>query len=260
MTVGENNENSQKAKRGRKPIYTHVLFLNLNAKEIYSKLRLEPSFNKVEYSSPMFNPILTFGDKSPLINETSIEFKRQPNCFLENNKFVIMKDHVDYGCMPNTTDLCCWHDKHPFNTSPIGIPIKYIPKTLKIDKADKADKPDKPDDKVDTGENDYFLTIGVFCSFPCCLAYIKEYSKTGNQDLKNSKSLLNNLYFKLYDSELTVNEAPDWRCLKEYGGKLTIDEFRRDFCSCNYIITENIKRPYMVAVGNWVEEKRCGQL
>ena len=247
MTV-DNNEKTQKAKRGRKPIYTHILSLNLNAKEIYSKLRLEPSFNKVEFNPQIFTPILTFGDKSPLLSETAIEFKRQPNCFFDTTRSIIMKDHIDFGCMPNTTDLCCWHDKHTFNTSPIGIPIKYIPKTLKID------------DKVDTGENDYFLTLGVFCSFPCCLAYIKEYSKTGNQDLRNSKALLNNLYYRLYGSELTVNEAPDWRCLKNYGGILTIDDFRRDFCTCNYIITENIKRPYMVAVGNWIEEKRCGLL
>ena len=33
---------------------------------------------------------------------------------------------------------------------------------------------------------------------------------------------------------IKINPAPSWRMLKEYGGQLTIEEFREKFNKCTY--------------------------
>lgn len=231
--------NEQKPKRGRKQKYTHVIILSgVNAKEIHKRYKQNISGDFEKYCPP--------------INQKMI-VKRQ-NFFYnaeKNDRFIIMKDHIDLGCMPYKTDLRCWHDHHEFITSPIGIPIKYVPKKI-------IPNIKNTQETTDTYVNDYFITVGVVCSFPCMLAYIKNHSN--EQQFKNSYALAHFMYRKLYDCELKIEPASDPTCLKEYGGNVSIESYRREFGSCTYIITDNIKRPYMVAVGNWVEEKRCGLL
>jgi hypothetical protein len=189
----------------------------------------------------------------PDIKPSGLLIKRQ-NFFYDpenTNRFVIMKDHIDFGCLPYKTDLRCWHDHHTFTTSPIGIPIKYIPQKIIQNSKDS-------EETTDTGTNDYFLTVGTVCSFPCMLAFIEK--NPHDQQYRNSKALAYLMYRKLYDKELEIHPAANPICLKEYGGEISIEDYRREFGSCTYIITDNIKRPYMVSVGNWVEEKRCGFL
>ncbi len=241
-------------KRGRKPKYLHTIILDgINAREVYKRYKQHKK-EDTQPAQPHFTPIVEYSSKTGEQSTTQITeltTKRRPtHVFMDtmkDGKSVTMMDYVNYGCLPERTDLWCGHCRHPFNTSPIGIPIKYIRK--------KPDKEQDEDDKV-SGTNDYFLTYGVFCSFPCCLAFLKEYSH--KPMFRNSKSLLYSLYYKLYQTELKVTRAPSWECLKVHGGQLSIEEFRKSFCSCNYIITENIKRPYMVSVGRYIEERRCG--
>jgi hypothetical protein len=251
-------------KRGRKPKYNHILILhNLNAREIYKK------FKSGDIGSNSMNlPLIEYSDtsKSNKVNIHS-EFRdtndNQPVTELTrktqivnldplDHKFLTMKDYVSCGCLPERTDICCWHCRGTFTTSPIGIPIKYVPPMIK--KNNVGDKSNKNDICI----NDYFLTNGVFCSFPCCLAYIKEHSSESLY--RNSISLLKSLYYKLYNTEFKINAAPSWQVLKDYGGKLTLEEFRNSFCTSKFIITQNIKRPYMVAVGTFIEEKKLGYI
>jgi len=245
-------------KRGRKPKYLHTIILHgINARDLYKKYK---QFVKEDAENPTqhFTPIIEYSNKSgeqstTQITDLSIKH-RSSNLFFDkekNGKIISMIDYVNYGCLPERTDLRCFHDHHEFNTSPIGLPIKYIPRN--------PDKNQEEDDKI-SGTNDHFLTFGVFCSFPCCLGYLKEHPNIPL--FRNSKNLLYSLYYKLYKTELNVKAAPSWECLQIYGGKskMTIDEYRKNFCSCNYIITENIKRPFMVAVGKYIEERRCGYI
>jgi hypothetical protein len=62
----------------------------------------------------------------------------------------------------------------------------------------------------------------------------------------------------MYNQEMTCREAPHWQALKKYGGELTIQEFRDSYCTAKFIITDNIKRPFMVAIGKYTEYKKCG--
>lgn len=209
--------------------------------------------------------------------------KKSGNMFLESKTALkststTFVDYLTFGSLPYRTDCCCWHDRHPFSTSPIGCPIRYVEEsadkymqsstvtmtstpyysneestsnTSKLKKSTPAITP-----KVKT--NNYYLSIGVFCSFPCVLAHIETYK--ADPLYKDSKSLLHSLYYKLYGIELKVNPASNWQCLKSYGGNMSIEEYRRSFCVCNYIITPDIKRPYMVSVGKYIEEQPCGYL
>lgn len=248
-------------KRGRKPKYNHILILqNLNAREIYKK------FKSGDFGSNSMNlPIIEYSDTSAKINKVNIhsEFRdtsdNQPVTELTrktqivtldplDRKFLTMKDYVSCGCLPERTDINCWHCRGTFTTSPIGIPIKYIPPIIKKNK----------NESNSTGINDYFLTNGIFCSFPCSLTFIKEHSY--DSMYRNSISLLKSLYYKLYNTEFKITPAPSWQVLKDYGGKLTLEEFRSSFCTSKFIITQNIKRPYMVAVGTFIEEKKLGYI
>lgn len=222
-----------KVKRGRKPKYMYVFLLkDVHGKSIYKNVKKDIQESSIDYS----NTIIHTTTPSVPLETTVLTTETRTDLFLDKNTFIIMQDHIEFGSLPERTDLRCWHDHHTFNTSPIGLPIKYTPKNKTV--------------------NDYFTTIGVFCSFPCCLAYINE--NNCKDEYKESKSLLFSLYYKIYGKEYPDIVAPSYKCLKDYGGKLNITEFRNNFSKYRYIITDNIKRPYMVAVGNYIEEKKCG--
>jgi hypothetical protein len=239
-------------KRGRKPKYVYSIILEgLNGRELYKKYK-----NTKKNDSNILNnvsPIIEYSSKNNDNTQiTELTNKRKPNQLyldtLKDNRKITMIDYINYGCLPERTDLKCYNCHHSFNTSPIGIPIEYIYK-----RNDKISENDKI-----TGTNDYFLTYGITCSFPCALTFIK--NNKHKSLFKKSKSLLYSLYYKIYNSELKAKKAPSYECLKVYGGHLSIDDYRKNFCSINYIITENIKRPYMVCVGKFIEENRYGFL
>ena len=142
-----------------------------------------------------------------------------------------MHDYLMYGPLPIRTDLNCWWCRHPFKTSPLGVPIRYEAKK----------------------EEDYFETDGVFCSFPCCLAYIYDNPKTPLY--READVHLHHLYYKIYGKYRKIEPAPTWKILKDYGGHLSIREFRENFTDMIYTITLNVKRPYMFTTGTYIEEK-----
>ena len=77
----------------------------------------------------------------------------------------------------------------------------------------------------------YYEVDGVFCSPECCLAYINdEKTKAGGSKYSDSERLL---HFML---GLTAKICPanNFRLLKEYGGNLTIEQFRRNNKSIKY--------------------------
>lgn len=235
MQYDDNAENTEKSKRGRKPKYVHIIILpGVNAKEIHKRYKQNITDNFEKYC------------KDTIVTRQNYFYEIE-----KTDRFVVMKDHVDYGCLPFRTDLRCRYDHHCFETSPIGIPIKYISKRRKTNSKDT-------EETTDQGINDYFLTDGVVCSFPCLLAFIQEHQHI--QKYRNSMALTYLMYRKMYNKELKAPIASDISCLTEYGGEISIDEFRRNFGNCYYTITENIKRPYMVAVGSWIEKKRAGVL
>ena len=93
----------------------------------------------------------------------------------------------------------CWWCKNCFNSPAVQLPEDYY--------------------------NETFFCIGNFCSFSCMKSY--------NLDLNDSlswkrESLINLLYYMTYSEYKDINPAPHWITLVEYGGNLSIEQFREN--------------------------------
>lgn len=99
-----------------------------------------------------------------------------------------------------TQDTKCWWCKNTFNTPNLMLPEYYF--------------------------DNIFYCIGNFCSFNCKKAY--------NIDLNDinvwkRESLINLEYYLTYGKYKEITPAPSWLTLKEYGGPLSITDFRKLF-------------------------------
>lgn len=147
----------------------------------------------------------------------------------------------------------CFWDKHdiPDNVQPIGCPIKFVPSRViktyyselskdqyiiseEITEHRQHELSVRKDDKFVIENHDYYETDGIFCSFNCMMAYIKD---NHHNSLYNfSETLALQMYMDL--NEETVDEilpAPHWRLLSCFGGHLTIDQLRSSFNKIEYI-------------------------
>ena len=114
--------------------------------------------------------------------------------------FEILHNFVQNESWLHNTDVLCWWCCHSFNTIPLGLPEEYDIKTKK------------------------FRVKGIFCSFPCMLAYNNEmWKKNGYK-----KYLIKHLYSKITGNPINthIKSAPPRCCLKKFGGEMSIDEFR----------------------------------
>ena len=174
-------------------------------------------------------------------------------------------------CAIGKTVSCLWC-RHRFDWAAIGCPLRYVPskifKTLQspVTNESYVIKENVSDHDISrTGSaaatESYYETDGVFCSFSCCLAYTNE--KAGIAMYHQSKSLLMNMYYHVNelhakgDISDSLKPAPSWRLLKEYGGHLPIDEFRRSFSKTDFVEAHIVKHvPRLKPVGVLYESKK----
>jgi hypothetical protein len=174
---------------------------------------------------------------------------------IKNKLWSNMFDVTNSGPLPAVTNKPCWWCRHSFQTKPIGCPLKYYSYDAddinSIRFREKLEKEGFP-----TETTDLFETEGYFCSFPCCKAYI--ISQRGNIKYKESSSLLSLLFITFYGSQksLPTITAPSWKLLKEYGGHLSIQEFRSSFGQLEYQETVNVRRPYMFSSSQYISEHK----
>ena len=191
------------------------------------------------------------------VTDLSWEYGRKVHMFLDVNKLKVkvwttMIDYLSGGPLPATTDKwCCW-DHHPISTTPIGLPIKYHePGVFQTYKDSRVRIPNKLGD----GEDWYFETDGIFCSFCCAQAYLDSPENMNNPLYRESHALLRFLYFKLFGKKIhNIQAASHWKSLDVYGGMLTIKKFREKFGQFVYTLTKNVRRPYMYPIGHQIEE------
>lgn len=187
------------------------------------------------------------------------ESKKNHQCILT------MKSFMNQEMLPEKTNLYCFWCRHSFPFRPIGCPIEYISPRLsksyhsEITKdqyilrenisvsqiAQIVENKKEQNDMVEFNviENDYYLMDGLFCSFNCCLAYIKE--NINNPLYIYSESLLNKIYFDVFGkSSQILIEAPSWRLLKSYGGHMSIEEYRKNFYKVDYLDVNNVIYPF----------------
>lgn len=179
----------------------------------------------------------------------------------------------------------CFWCRHPFDTSPIGCPIKYVSNkivkkyysniskdtyTIKesitttrknilnnnINTEENSDNQEESISKhIETNNNLYYQTDGVFCSFNCCKAYIID--NKHNTLYNNSSLLLNHLFNSIMETKISViAPAPHWRFLQQYGGHLNIVQFRESFNKIDYDCHGTTKNlPVFFPIGTLYEER-----
>lgn len=107
---------------------------------------------------------------------------------------------------PRTTSIACWHDCHPFDTTPIPIP-KYT----------RGNAP-----------NNTFTVYGVFCSCNCAVAYILERNTYDQQHLLlRFRQMMIDVFHMTSAEVFAFEPAPPRIFLRLFGGHLDIDDFRR---------------------------------
>jgi hypothetical protein len=136
--------------------------------------------------------------------------KNENSKIINNDKYTNI---MDINGWLEKTNVKCWWCCNNFDTLPLGIPVQYESKLNK------------------------FRVRGIFCSFACMLAYSNNTKK-----LQPKRYLINFLYKKL-TGQLHINfkEAPNKSVLKEYGGHLTIEEYRK--LSSEYTSYQMIEYP-----------------
>ena len=167
------------------------------------------------------------------------------------NLLITMCDHIENKTLPLITDKPCHWCGYNFQTAPIGCPLRYLPDDINNQTFLRY----LQERNMDSSTTDLFETEGLFCSFPCCKAYIMD-NRFSNK-YKRSISLLYLLYFKVYGVRMNIPRAPHWKLLERWCGSMTIEEYRNSFCRLVYNISPNIKRPFMYTTGTYVEELKA---
>jgi hypothetical protein len=194
-----------KKKRGRKPKNVNNLISNkiaINEDEVISEeekviLHLPISIDKLNSNvddNIFIKPESVVEDKN-ISSESSDTLLTNYNSMIYNNVNKILTHNLVFD--KNTK---CWWCRNTFDTPSVQLPDDYY--------------------------NDTFYCIGNFCSFSCCKSYNSDNVNT--LLISKRESLLNLLYYMTYKRYDEIIHAPHWTVLKEYGGILSINDFRKN--------------------------------
>lgn len=178
--------------------------------------------------------------------------------------YINMIDSIHDDVVPRFTNAPCWWCRSPFKSNSVACPIRYCRDLSPDDEGIDALNYKRIQEKLKQANlpsdtNDFFETEGLFCSFPCVKAYIiDQLSRTKSGKYKRALTLLTFMYQKLMnpDNVAVIPSAPHWKMLSDYGGHLTVDEFRLIHGNYEYEETVNVKRPYMYTCSSYFQERR----
>jgi hypothetical protein len=175
-------------------------------------------------------PAFTDGDVAPMHKTGCSELPRLPTQQEQviGNGFITLFDNQDEK-WPERTNIHCWWCCHGFDNVPLGLPLEYS--------------------FVKSCKRNMFKVKGNFCSIACILAWYNSNPKySHNPKIFNLIKFLNR---KLGDGRLNPVSAPPRETLKIFGGKFSIEEFRK--ATNNGYLYKLIDYP-MVIVKEFVEE------
>lgn len=217
------------------------------------------NIQKVENKYGLFQPLAEIDDNIP-VNTTKIDnleiFKKTTEkviSFLDESK-KIKKCFVSSIDFDKKGYYKCYWDKNliPENVYPIGCPIKFISNraikcyqseinkeryTISEQVSDERYTmlSEEDNDKLILQKKGFYETTGIFCSFNCCLAFIDSVEIRKESLYRNSASLLAKMYNDINEQDYSeLLPAPDWRLLIDFGGHLTIEQFRESFNKVEY--------------------------
>ena len=129
-----------------------------------------------------------------------------------NKKIKYVKNNTDItDTKLKVTDIRCYNCHHTFDNSPFYLPYDYSPQLKR------------------------YKLFGNFCSPNC----VKSYS-IGNKTFENKNYLIGQFYRKLFGPSFTITPAPNILNLDTYGGKMSIEEFRKSFYTNSRYTLNNI--------------------
>lgn len=161
----------------------------------------------------------------------------------------------------------CFWDRHPFDSIPIGCPLKYVSSTVTKKYHSEISKDIYTirenitttkalaieDKNMTVDSNPYYETDGVFCSFNCAKAFVLE--NKHNKLYDNSMVLLYKMCNEMNGTTGVIfDAAPSWRLLREYGGIIDIQTFRSSFDRMDYV-DFGVIRPKYKSIGMAYEER-----
>ena len=198
-------------------LHLHAQISNCSSNTLFPKESFEKSF--FEYDPEMNEPVAyeendiksipeecDYKEKS---NQTSImknifnhdnngqNTKESITCKVMNN--ALLKNLIHPSFWTNSTDYWCQWDCHPFDTTPVGLPVKF--------------------------KNNKFMVIGCFCSLECATAYNFYGSETTYNSWENYN--LTNMLSNSIGYKDQIHPALSRKCLNVFGGPLDITTFRK---------------------------------
>ena len=117
----------------------------------------------------------------------------------------------------------CWWDKCAFDTPPLEMPESYY--------------------------NGIFNCCGVFCSWECMMAFNID---IGDENVSKRTSLIHLKYKKTYNVNRIIKPASSWKVLTDFGGTITIDEFRLNLTNADF--DYNYIKPPMISRISYIEK------
>lgn len=246
-----------KRKATKKSATTFTL-LNINVRDLLSShypsiLTIKNSEDESD-GEEISRTVLNFEDErevpfSQILHEKSIrsEFFYDPHK-AKNKMWITMHSFTSRGRqLPLYTKKPCWWCHHSFSSSPLGCPLKFC-SDGKLPKEYASTLTD-----INIESSEFFITDGMFCSYPCVLAYI--HSKRMNTRYKRSTGLLSLMYAKTHGRLSIIPKAPDITVLDAYGGHLTIEEYRSGLGRFIYEKMPNRRYPVLAPSGQMFQEK-----
>ena len=197
-----------KKKRGRKPknkINENAILID-NTNDVKSEdeniiLHLPITINDINnvpnIKSFFIKPTTDSNDK---IKKSTTESPQEEYTIQDTKKNYININKILIHNINIISTTKCWWCHYSFTTPSIQLPDEY--------------------------HNNTFFCVGNFCSFNCA----KSYNLNINDSLIWKRcSLLNLLYFQTYNKYVDITPAASWLILTDYGGNLSIEEFRNNF-------------------------------
>lgn len=125
----------------------------------------------------------------------------------EKEKIVSLPTVYEKGIWPEKTNIKCWWCTLSFDSVPC-----FIPKKMRVGK---------------------YHIIGCFCSFNCAMAY-NLYALDQNQhDCLRQSSLIHTMYTEIHGEIKEILPSPPKEVMVAYGGKLTVEQYRKKIKECN---------------------------
>lgn len=212
-------DNGKKPRRGRKPKNTIVKNkVDTEIKEkpiiVHLPIKLEEDMSDIFIKTEKENDSDNEGELKRLKKELK-ELKKELNQkYTDTDKLYTMTEN-------DIKNVNCWWCRHEFCTPCVTLPENILSKKINH--------------------------FGYFCSYNCAQAYN---INLNDENVAKRSSLLHYLYKKTYDESKEIIKAPDWKILKQYGGTISIEEYRHNFIlnthDYQYIKPPMISRIYQI--------------